>query len=543
MATQTGTQQQTDFGQVSRTKGIIFKNALLASALIGIVSLATLLVYVTLDAVRPETASTGWSITYLAYVLVALGTVGYFSLRNREGLQVGFSTTGLPIAGVMLGAAILVIFVDVLDDDVWFYHMVGFALAGALVYAHRKLRSSSSAYERLLVGLVVFGYVMLGIPGYFYSVPEILLIFVPFEPVRWFSLLSTFSVAAAILTGRYMAGKYDSQRTGLIAGALVFGASLVSTFAFMFAGLDPSIGTIFALTVGVPTALYVEHLYSDPESVGSRSGLLIPVVVLAGLLVVETLVGVLGFAGPEAWIDWQFLTSLPHPEAEQAGIYPALVGSVMLMAVVVVLAFPIGVGAAVYLEEYAPDNRYTRFIQLNIANLAGVPSVVYGLLGLGLFINFLNMGIGSVLVGGITLSLLILPIVIISSQEAIRAVPDSLRQASYGMGATKWQTIREVVLPRSIPGILTGTILAIGRALGETAPLIMIAAPTVTYSVPAKLSDAASAMPLMIFNWADRPQDDFQYGVLAAGVVTVLVVLLTMNSIAIVLRNRYQSEN
>ncbi|WP_207589427.1 phosphate ABC transporter permease PstA [Halomontanus rarus] len=242
------------------------------------------------------------------------------------------------------------------------------------------------------------------------------------------------------------------------------------------------------------------------------------------------------------WLDWQFLTSPPHPDPFEAGYYPALVGSIALMVLIALVTFPLGVGAAIYLEEYASDNLLTRFIQLNIANLAGVPSVVYGLLGLGLFVGLLNLGFGTLLVAGFTVSLLVLPIVIISAQEAIRAVPDSQRQASYGMGATKWQTIRNVVLPRAMPGIMTGTILALGRAIGETAPLIMIGAPTTVFGVPNSLFSKISAMPMQIYTWAQYPSTEFQYGVVAASAVTLLAVLLTINSIAILIRNKYQQQ-
>jgi phosphate transport system permease protein len=262
--------------------------------------------------------------------------------------------------------------------------------------------------------------------------------------------------------------------------------------------------------------------------------------VAVGAAVAAAVARLFELAGPESWLDWQFLTSLPSETPGDAGIYPALVGSVLLMIVVVVLSFPLGVGAAVYLEEYAGDSRLTRFIQINISNLAGVPSVVYGLLGLGLFVNYAGLGIGSVLVGGMTLALLILPIVIISAQEAIRSVPDDLREASYGMGATRWQTVMNVVLPRAFPGILTGTILAIGRALGETAPLIMIGAPGVTFSIPDGLLSATSAMPMQLYAWATSAKLAFQESVLPAGVLTLVTVLLLINSIAIVLRNRYE---
>ncbi|ELY86996.1 phosphate ABC transporter permease PstA [Natrinema altunense] len=266
------------------------------------------------------------------------------------------------------------------------------------------------------------------------------------------------------------------------------------------------------------------------------------------LALAATLIGIVSLAAlllnvavdAVGWLDWQFLTNPPHPDPYEAGFLPALVGSIAIMLMIALVTFPLGVGAAVYLEEYADDGYLTRFIQLNIANLAGVPSVVYGLLGLGLFVGLFNIGYGTVLAAAFTIALLILPIVIISAQEAIRAVPDSQRQASYGMGATKWQTIRNVVLPRAMPGIMTGTILALGRAIGETAPLIMIAAPTTVFGLPNSFFSKVSAMPLQIYNWASYPQTEFQYGVVAAGVVTLLVVLLTINSIAIVIRNRYQ---
>ncbi|ELZ12844.1 phosphate ABC transporter permease PstA [Natrinema thermotolerans] len=266
------------------------------------------------------------------------------------------------------------------------------------------------------------------------------------------------------------------------------------------------------------------------------------------LALAATLVGIVSLAAlllnvavdAVGWLDWQFLTNPPHPNPYEAGFLPALVGSIAIMLMIALVTFPLGVGAAVYLEEYADDGYLTRFIQLNIANLAGVPSVVYGLLGLGLFVGLFNIGYGTVLAAAFTIALLILPIVIISAQEAIRAVPDSQRQASYGMGATKWQTIRNVVLPRAMPGIMTGTILALGRAIGETAPLIMIAAPTTVFGLPNSFFSKVSAMPLQIYNWASYPQTEFQYGVVAAGVVTLLVVLLTINSIAIIIRNRYQ---
>ncbi|MBS3736548.1 MAG: phosphate ABC transporter permease PstA [Candidatus Bipolaricaulota bacterium] len=240
------------------------------------------------------------------------------------------------------------------------------------------------------------------------------------------------------------------------------------------------------------------------------------------------------------WVDWQFITSSPSRFPAQAGIYPALMGSVFVIALVALFSLPLGVGAAIYLEEYAPRNTLTRIIEINIANLAGVPSIVYGLLGLAMFLTLFNLEDGTVFVGSLTLTLLILPIVIISAKEAIKSVPDSHKHAAYGVGATQWQMIRSVVLPEAAPGIMTGLILALARAIGETAPLIMIGAATSIYSAPRGIFDMFSGMPLQIFAWSDLPSPDFQHGVTPAGVVVLLSILLLMNSIAVFIRYRFQ---
>jgi len=253
-----------------------------------------------------------------------------------------------------------------------------------------------------------------------------------------------------------------------------------------------------------------------------------------------------GFAPPDPWLDWGFLTSAHSRTPVEAGFYPPIVGSVMMLIVIALSTFPVGVGAAIYLEEYAPDSglagKFITLVEINIGNLAGVPSVVYGLLGLALFIRVLNMPTGAVMVGGLAIGILILPIVIISAQEAIRAVPDSHREAAYGMGATRWQTTRSVVLPQAIPGILTGTILAVGRAIGETAPLLMIGAASSVRLAPSGFFDQLPAMPRQIFAWSTNLEPEIRHGVLAAGVVTLLVVLLIMNGTAILIRNKYQRE-
>jgi phosphate transport system permease protein len=240
------------------------------------------------------------------------------------------------------------------------------------------------------------------------------------------------------------------------------------------------------------------------------------------------------------WLDWQFLTSPPSRFPERAGIYPSLVGSIMAIALVGIFAVPLGVGAAIYLEEYSKKNCIARFIEINISNLAAVPSIVYGLLGLGLFVSTLHLKPGIVLVGSLTLTLLVLPIIIVASQEALRAVPKSLRENSFALGATKWQTIRSVVLPSALPGITTGVILALSRAIGETAPLIMIGAATTIFTPPKSIFSTYSPMPMQIFMWTDMPKEEFLHGLAPAGVITLLAVMLSMNALAVYLRNRYE---
>lgn len=258
---------------------------------------------------------------------------------------------------------------------------------------------------------------------------------------------------------------------------------------------------------------------------------------LTGLLVLAILLFRI-FSQGIGYINWDFLISFASRRPSDAGIMAAIYGTIWMMGVTAPIAFTLGVGTALYLEEYASKNIFTKIIQMNISNLAGVPSIVFGLLGLTLFVRGLGLD-RSVLAGGLTMALLILPIIVVASQEAIRAVPKELKEASFGMGATKWQTIRRVVLPVAIPGILTGNILALSRAIGETAPLIMIGALTYIAFVPENLMSQFTVMPIQIFNWTGRPQEEFQY-VAAAGIIVLLAMLLIMNSVAVLIRNKFQ---
>ena len=256
-----------------------------------------------------------------------------------------------------------------------------------------------------------------------------------------------------------------------------------------------------------------------------------------------------------SWLSGQFLTNAMNPQPELAGVRTALLGSLYLILITILAAFPVGVGAAIYLEEYADQrSRINRLIQTNIENLAGVPSIVYGMLGLAIFVRALEpitsgnlFGAAgangrTILSAGLTMALLVLPILIINAQEAIRAVPKSLRDASYGLGATQWQTIWNHVLPSALPGILTGTILSVSRAIGETAPLIVVGASTLITKDPTGAFSNFTALPIQIYNWTTRPQEAFRH-IAAAAILVLLVTLITLNAFAIFLRNHFRRQS
>ena len=260
-------------------------------------------------------------------------------------------------------------------------------------------------------------------------------------------------------------------------------------------------------------------------------------VLLAALAALATLIATVIRDGAGR-LSWDFVTSLPSRYAARAGIFVPLAGSIFVISLTGLIALPIGVAAAIYLEEYGTRSRLARLIEINIANLAAVPSIIYGLLGLGLFVRALGFE-RSVLAGASTLALLVLPVVILSTREALRTVPMTIREGSYALGATKWQTIWSQVLPMAAPGILTGLILALSRAIGETAPLITIGALTYVPFLPESIWSQFSVLPIQIFNWVSRPQQEFAANA-AAGIIVLLALLLTMNAVAIWLRDRFQ---
>jgi phosphate transport system permease protein len=286
------------------------------------------------------------------------------------------------------------------------------------------------------------------------------------------------------------------------------------------------------------------------ESVSTRYGLdraftwlvtgasLVGVIVLALLLIDVIKDG-------SSMLSLEFLTSFPSQIfPENGGIYPALIGSLWLLGLTGLISVPLGLGAAVYLEEYAQDTRINRMIEINISNLAGVPSVIYGLLGLGIFVELLApiTGGGSVITGALTLSLLILPVIIVATREALRAIPDSIREGGYALGATQWEVIWSHLLPRALPGALTGIILALSRAVGEAAPILVVGVSLYQTYVTRSPFDGYMALPTQIYDWISRPQEVFQNSA-AAGIVVAMAVLLLANSFAIWLRNRFQQRS
>ncbi|UTF55919.1 phosphate ABC transporter permease PstA [Natronosalvus rutilus] len=556
-------------GQVSQLRGTLFKLSCLGATLLALGLVFVFLLYVFNDAIRPASADTGWLLTVGgATVLPAAALAVYYYRRDTRAGEVAYTAFGLPIVTTLLAGGVLIVFRDIITAHEWLAFVVAAAIAYAVVALHRRVRSNSAtALERAAIAVLVPVLAIIGVPGFSVdrsiqtpllgqelftlsvSVPSLvpslrgLILAQPALPIPPLSLLLAFTIPIAAAAAWHIRRVRECDRDAAIAGGATVAVAGLGLIAAPLVGLPTTAWVVMTTVVGIPVGLYVESVFRRREGV---TGLAFPVVIAFGAALAFAVVETLGFAGPNLWLDWSFLMSGHNTTPREAGIYPALVGSVMMLIVVSVAAFPIGVGAAVYLEEYAPSQGHlssvVELIEINIANLAGVPSVVYGVLGLALFVRGIGMQAGIVVVGGLTIALLILPIVIVSAQEAIRGVPDSMRQASYGMGATKWQTVRNVVLPRAMPGILTGTILALGRAIGETAPLLMIGAAAVVRVPPDTFFSLFSAMPRQIYSWSRLIDADFRYGVLAAGVVTLLVVLLMLNGTAIVLRNKYQRQ-
>ncbi|GAB3412381.1 phosphate ABC transporter permease PstA [Haloparvum alkalitolerans] len=578
---------EVDFGEVSRIKGIAFEYLSLGASVVGLVALAVLLVYVAVDAFDLANASPAWLLTYflalvLPYVgfclyaandpdltrkaLVALGgglvavaaaftafealvapiprlswQLGYLFVvvapvaailtlaASREPVgAVGFGLIGRVVGGAALGLVIGILFL-VFDARLWFLAYTIGVVPGAALYGLGRVRDRPRL-ETFAVPVAVVGVVLAA------ALRPVIDTYPTDFPLFVWTIAVPLSAAGALLVARR-----GRPRAAAAVGLGSLGAGLAAGLGAGTVGTAPETALLVTVTTAVPTLASLDRRIAAGEGI---AGLALPALLVGGTLVGALIVQTLGLPAPDPWLDPGYVTEAPSRTPEDAGLYPAIVGSVIIIALVALLSFALGVGTAVFLEEYTAETGaigvLTRLIQVNIANLAAVPSVVYGLLGLGLFANLLGFGYGTAVTASLTLSLLILPITVISAQEAIRAVPDELRQGSDAMGATRWQTTKNVVLPEALPGILTGTILALGRAIGETAPLIMIGAATTVFSAPDSLFSKLSAMPMQIYAWANFPQAEFRYGVVAAGVVTLLIVLVTMNATAIVVRNRYE---
>jgi phosphate transport system permease protein len=591
-----------EFGRVSRFKGRVFELVTFGASITGILALAALLVYVTIDAFELEAASPEWLLVYfltlvLPYIGFCLygtdraiqqrtalvlggglvGTVGLFSgfealVRSIPGLNwqllylflivvpvigyvtvvgsstptgaVGFGLLGRVAGGAALGLWMFVVFV-VFDLQMYFLVYTLGLLPAGLVAASlsrwelvARFTEHDPSVVRLLNRVLTLGIGLAGtivaftLRGNLPSYPTDLLI------LAW-SLAIPVAALVTVLTSQ----TYD-RRTGIAVGATVLAATLGGGFALSVVAFSQSASILLMLGASVLAVTYLNRVLRSPEG---RAGLVLPVLLVAGALLGALIVQAVGIQSPNPWLDLSYIRGTPTTQTTQArtaGLYPAIVGSILIITLTALISFVLGVGTAVFLEEYTRDSgvigAVSRLIQVNIANLAAVPSVVYGLLGLAVFVNLAGFGVGTAISASLTLSLLILPITVISAQEAIRSVPDELRDGSLAMGATRWQTTKNVVLPEAMPGILTGIILALGRAIGETAPLIMIGTATIVFSAPGDIFSQLAAMPMLIFSWANNPSAEFRFGVVAAGVLTLLAVLLAMNATAIIIRNKYE---
>lgn len=522
--------------RLERLKGRLFAVALVGATLIGIVSLAVLFGYIAFDAFQPLTASTQWYLIYLGTLLAPTAAFTLYARRHPPVRAVNAKTFAV-ICGALLVSLLVYVVAEALSPyDVFLYVLFG-ALPPALVAAYARQSTDRAYTGPAMVASVLLGTALAaGLYGVLRPIVGIV--------AQWVAYVGIVTLPVAAITAVVVLRR-RSLREATLAGAIVVGGALAVAVGALVSGIDPSLPVILFSAFLVPVGYVVsETVMTEPEG---RIGVWGPFVLIGGGMLGALIQRSFGIQGPETYLTPTLLLQSWHGQnAMEAGIYPQLVGSIVIVGFMSLLAFPVGVGAAVYLEEYVPNSgwrgRLATFLEVNISNLAGVPSVVYGLLGLALFRNTLGFGTGVVITAAGTLSFLILPIVIVSAQEALRSVPDSLCQAAYGMGASRWQTLRTVVIPEAFPGILTGTILALARAIGETAPLVIIAVATTTYTPPEGLFSSAAALPLQIFAARSNPDSAFRHGIVPATAVVLLVLMLVMNTTAIVLRNRYDRD-
>ncbi|MFC4451131.1 MULTISPECIES: phosphate ABC transporter permease PstA [Halorussus] len=529
--------RQTSRLRFEHLKGRLFEAGLVGATLLGIVSLLVLFGYIAFDAFRPLTASVRWYLLYFGTLVTPTAAFTLYA-RRRPAVRAANARAFAVILGGLTVSCVSYVVAEALSPyDIFVYALFG-GVPPILVALYGRTTDDNSYIGPAIPVSILVGF---GVANLFYGTIRPLVDIL----ARWITYFGVVTVPVAVIMGVVVSRRWSRQR-GLYAAGAVIVTSLLVAVGGIALGIDPSFWIVLSSALVLPTVYVVgETVATDPEG---RIGVLGPFVVIGGIVVGAVLERQLGIEGLESYVTpTLLLTSWNGLDAGQAGVYPQIVGSIIIVGFMALLAFPVGVGAAVYLEEYAASTgwsgRLAALLEVNISNLAGVPSVVYGILGLALFRNTLGFGTGVVISAAGTLGLLILPIVVVSAQEALRSVPDSLRQASYGMGASRWQTLRNVVLPEAVPGILTGTILALARAIGETAPLVIIAVATTKYSPPEGIFSSATALPLQIFAARSNVSAAFRHGVVPATAVVLLTLMLVMNTAAIVIRNRYESDN
>jgi len=528
--------QRSSRSQLRWLKERLFEATLLGATLLGIVSLLILFGQISFDAFRPMTASATWYLLYFGTLVTPTAAFTVYA-RRRPSVR----TTNAKAFAVVFGGLIVSLVTYVVADAVNPYDVLVYLVFGVVpplaVAAYGRITDDRTYIGPAMpvstvVGIAVAAVLYDSVWSAFGSIPQ------------WLAYVGLTTLPVAGVLGLVATRRLSRRRGEVAAGSVIVGALLLAA-GLLEAGIDPSFWVVLFSMFVVPVGyLVAETALADSEG---WTGLAGPFVLLGGVLLGAAIERQLGVQGLESYLTpTLLLKSWNGLDASNAGVYPQIVGSIVIVGFMAVLAFPVGIGAAVYLEEYAPSSglrgRFAALLEVNISNLAGVPSVVYGLLGLALFRNTLGFGTGIVASASGTLGLLILPIVVVSAQEAIRSVPDSLRQASYGMGASRWQTLRNVVMPEAVSGILTGTILALARAIGETAPLVIIAVATTTYTAPEGLFSSATALPLQIFAARSNVDAAFRHGVVPATAVVLVVLMLLMNATAIVVRNRYERE-
>lgn len=518
-----------------RLKGQLFEVLLAGSTLVGLAALGALFVYISLDALGLTSAAPSWYLLYFTTLVLPVSAYTLYVRRRPPAAAINAKAFAVVFGTLVVGLILYAAPAALGPHDVAIFLLFG-TLPPIAVLGYAKTYG-----ETHLTGPAIPVSIILGIASAFALYDVLVPLFTSLLGWVWYLVIVTLPVA--VLIGM-VADRRWSRRAAIGAAGSVVGGTLAALGGALALGQNPSLWVVLTSAFVAPVVFVYADTVRTQET--GRIGLLGPFIVVGGILLGATLEAQLGVTGLDSYLTpTLLLDSWSDFRAEQAGVYPQIIGSIMIIGLMGILSFPVGIGAAIYLEEYASSTgwrgKLATALDVNISNLAGVPSVVYGLLGLALFRQALGLQPGILLAAAVTLGLLCLPIVIVASQEALRSVPDEYRQGSYGMGASRWQTLRNVVLPEAVPGILTGTILALGRAIGETAPLVMIGVATTRFSPPDGLFSGATALPLQIYAATGNSDPEYRVGVVAAAAIVLLVLMLIMNATAILIRNRYET--